>query len=123
MDKFERESRAAQRIFGMLPDDQAAEFHALWEEFEARQTAAARYANALDRIAPMLLNLTSGCGAYRLHGITPEKMRARNLQIVLDGCAPVWEFVEEMIGTAAARGLFEAVQEAARVEATGMAAS
>jgi len=56
-DKLEREERAAERLFGLLPADQGAELRALWEEFEARETAEARYAAALDRIQPVLQNL------------------------------------------------------------------
>lgn len=112
LDKIERETRAADRIFGLLPEDQATEFRVLWEEFEARTTPEARYANALDRLSPMLLNLRSGCGAYRQHGITPDRMRDRNRAIVLDSCSPLWAFIETMIGDAAARGLFDAVKQA-----------
>src|SRR5690606_17054776 len=55
--QHERASRAADRIFGLLPEDQARDFRALWDEFEARQTPEARFAAACDRFQPMLLNL------------------------------------------------------------------
>ena len=54
--QHERETRAADRIFGMLPADQAAAFRAIWDEFEARQTPESKFAAAVDRFQPMLLN-------------------------------------------------------------------
>jgi putative hydrolase of HD superfamily len=56
-DQYAREAQAAERIFGLLPDDQTREFRALWEEFEAKETAEARFASAVDRFQPVLLNL------------------------------------------------------------------
>ena len=65
----EREERAAERIFALLPAEQAGELRALWDEFEARQSAEARFALALDRLQPMLLNYFNGgaglAGAWR----------------------------------------------------------
>ncbi|HEX5324571.1 MAG TPA: HD domain-containing protein, partial [Capsulimonadaceae bacterium] len=55
-DKVEREERAADRIFGLLPADQGKQIRLLWEEFEARETPEARFAAAIDRLMPMLLN-------------------------------------------------------------------
>src|SRR5690606_8064997 len=54
--KAEREQEAAGRLFGLLPGDQPADLRALWEEFEARATAEARFANSLDRLMPLLHN-------------------------------------------------------------------
>ncbi len=65
-DKAEREQRAADHLFGLLPDDQAAELHALWTEFEARQTAEARFANALDRLMPLIHNTLNDGHTWRL---------------------------------------------------------
>ena len=70
MDQAEREQKAAERIFGLLPPDQAAEFRGLWEEFEARQTPEARYAAALDRFQPLLHNYLTGGRAWLDHAVT-----------------------------------------------------
>ena len=59
-DKAERERRAADRLYGLLPDDQARELRAAWEEFEAAESAEARFAHALDRLQPLLQNLQIG---------------------------------------------------------------
>ena len=75
--KRERELRAAERIFGLLPPDLDAEVRGLWEEFEAMETAEARYANAIDRIQPFLQNVHSEGGTWRSYGVTREQVLAR----------------------------------------------
>src|SRR5204863_6389117 len=64
-DKNEREERAAARIFGLLPKDQCDELLALWHEFEAIDTPEARFANALDRLEPLLGNYATGGGSWK----------------------------------------------------------
>lgn len=64
-----KERAAADRIFGLLPADQAAGLQAMWEEFEANETADARFARALDRIQPILQNAASGGATWRDHGV------------------------------------------------------
>jgi putative hydrolase of HD superfamily len=75
--KQEREERAADRLFGMLPPGQDTEFRALWDEFEAGTTPESRYANALDRLQPLLLNAESGGGSWRTHGISRAQVLQR----------------------------------------------
>ncbi len=75
--KVEREERAAVRIFGMLPPDQRDAFRALWDEFEAGTTPESRYANALDRLQPLLLNAENGGGSWRTHGIRRAQVLKR----------------------------------------------
>jgi putative hydrolase of HD superfamily len=100
----QREEEAAERIFGLLPDDQAREFRALWEEFEARETPEARYARALDRLQPLLLNYRSGGLAWRQHGISAAQVRRINRSIE-DGAPPLWEFARGLIREAEKEGL------------------
>jgi putative hydrolase of HD superfamily len=88
-DQHQREAAAATRIFGLLPDDQAVEFRALWDEFEARSTADARFAHAIDRCQAMLLNCLSKGVTWRRHQVTVEQVRARNAPIA-DGAAALW---------------------------------
>ena len=95
-DQHEREAVAAKRIFGLLPDDQAAEFRALWDEFEAKNTAEAKFATAVDRFQPMLLNCRSQGAAWNRHGVTHERVIARNHQID-DGCKALWHYAETML--------------------------
>lgn len=77
LDKAERERLAADRIFALLPPDQAELLRALWEEFEVMETPASRFANALDRLMPMLHNFHNGGGTWRRAGVTLQKVLAR----------------------------------------------
>jgi putative hydrolase of HD superfamily len=98
-----REARAARRIFGLLPPDQAAEFRALWDEFEARATAESKFAAALDRFQPMLLNCRTSGAAWRKHGVTHDRVVARNRHVA-DGSTELWEYAEKMLQAAVAAG-------------------
>lgn len=81
LDKEEREQKAADRIFSLLPADQGAQLRALWDEFEAMQTPESRFANALDRLMPMLHNFHNEGGTWRRAGVTMEKVLARQSAI------------------------------------------
>ncbi len=101
--KAERERRAADRIFGLLPPDQRAEMRALWEEFEAAETADARFAAALDRMMPVLHNIHTEGRAWRENGVTAEMVIGRNSRIA-EGSRVLWERVRALIGKAVERG-------------------
>lgn len=75
--KEERERAAADRIFGLLPADQAAHVRGVWDEFEAHATLEARFANALDRLQPLLQNAQSGGGTWRQPGVTRDAVLQR----------------------------------------------
>jgi len=94
--QHEREAIAADRIFGLLPADQAQAFRALWDEFEAKQTAESKFATAVDRFQPMLLNCRSQGAAWNRHGVTHDRVVARN-QHIADGCAELWNYAEKML--------------------------
>ncbi len=98
-----RESVAADRIFGLLPLDQAREFRALWDEFEAHKTPEARFAAAVDRFQPMLLNCRTEGAAWRRHGVTRDRVIARNRHIA-EGSSALWEFAAEMLESVVAAG-------------------
>ena len=102
--QHEREARAADRIFGLLPDDQGREFRALWDEFEERKTPEARFAAAVDRFQPMLLNCMTEGAAWNRHGITKDRVVARNRHMA-DGSTALWEQALAMINEAVARGV------------------
>ncbi len=76
--KAEREEKAAQRIFGLLPEDQKDEYYSLWHEFEDSKTNEARFAAVIDRIQPLLLNYTKEGISWREHGIAKKQVLARN---------------------------------------------
>ena len=102
--QHEREARAADRIFGLLPADQGAELRACWEEFEARLTPEARFAAAVDRLQPVLLNILTDGEKWREHGITRAKVVARN-QHAREGAEAVWAHALAMLDDAVARGI------------------
>ena len=106
LDKAERESIAAQRIFGLLPSDQEGEFRALWEEFESGATADARFAAALDRFMPQLHNFHTGGRSWKEHGITAERVLARNISMA-DGSETLWEVTQDLIRRAVHEGFIE----------------
>jgi putative hydrolase of HD superfamily len=102
-DQHEREAKAATRLFGLLPPDQAADFRALWDEFEERRTPEARFACACDRFHPMLLNCLTDGHAWQKHGITQDRVLARNAHVA-DGSQALWEYAVRMIDEAVAAG-------------------
>ena len=101
--QHEREARAADRLFGLLPPDQELEFRALWDEFESRITPEARFALAVDRFQPMLLNCLTQGAAWNRHGITQDRVLARNRHIA-DGCSDLWAYAEKMVQDAVNAG-------------------
>jgi len=94
--QHEREAIAADRIFGLLPPDQAREFRVLWDEFEEKQTPESKFATAIDRFQPMLLNCRSGGAAWNRHGVTHDRVIARTRNIA-DGCDELWRYAEKML--------------------------
>ena len=94
--QHEREVVAAERIFGLLPPDQGAAFRALWDEFEAKETAEAKFATAVDRFQPMLLNCRSQATAWNRHGVTHDRVVARNRHIA-SGSEELWRYAEAML--------------------------
>lgn len=105
-EQHRREQAAADRLFSLLPDDQGPELRALWEEFEARATPTARFAGAVDRLQPMLLNLAVGGGPWREHGITAERVLAVNA-VIGDGSPELWEHAQALVQAAVADGVLD----------------
>ncbi len=101
--KAEREQKAADRIFTILPAEQAERFRALWDEFEARVTPEARFAAALDRFQPLLHNYHTQGAAWQAHGVTADKVLARNAHM-RDGSESLWRYAESMIHDAVEKG-------------------
>lgn len=102
-DKAEREQRAADRVFAGLPDDQARELHELWHEFEARATPESRFAAAVDRLQPQLLNYHTRGRLWREHGVTADRVIERNRHMG-DGAPGLWEYAQQLIQDAVAKG-------------------
>ena len=86
----EREEKAADRIFGMLPEDQGTKLRALWEEFEACETAESRFARTMDNIQPLILNDASNGKSWVEHGVHLRQIMNRN-QNTAKGSEILWE--------------------------------
>ena len=97
--KAERENRAADRIFYLLPADQASELRDLWQEFEERATNEAKFAAALDRLIPLLHNFHTEGRSWREHSIMSTQVMQRNRHIV-EGSESLWEFAQNLINEA-----------------------
>lgn len=93
-DKPLREQAAAERIFGLLPEDQARSVRALWDEFEAAQTADARFAQALDRLGGVLQNLLNEGGTWVEHGISREAILKRQ-DPIREAMPDLWPWLVE----------------------------
>lgn len=90
----ERERKAAERLFGMLPDDQGARFRELWDEFEAAVTPEARFARAMDNIQPLMLNAATDGKAWREHGVHLGQVLGRQERTKY-GSEQLWEYAYE----------------------------
>ncbi|MFH4859592.1 HD domain-containing protein [Vibrio diabolicus] len=102
-EQVEKEIRAAERLFGMLPSDQEQELLALWHEFEAAQTDDAKYAKALDRLIPMLLNYHNNGQSWKEHGVSCEQALTINKRIEF-GSVTLWDKAKELIEEATEKG-------------------
>lgn len=105
--KAEREVEAADRLFGILPDDVGTRLRAAWEEYEGGDTAEARFARVFDRLSPFLLNLGAEGIAWRRWSVGADRVRAV-LAPVAEGAPELGAFVDAMIDRAVADGLLRA---------------
>ncbi len=105
-DKKERELAAAKKIFAYLPPDQASDFRSAWDEFEDVQTSEAKFAAAMDRLQPLLLNFSTNGEAWRKHGVTRSQVIQRN-QHIANGSATLWEFASWLIDESVRRGYLQ----------------
>lgn len=92
----ERETKAADRIFGMLPEDQGTKFRDLWEEFEAYETAEAKFAHVLDNCQPLILNDASGGKSWQEHTVHKSQIYKRN-EHTGEGSMEIWEYMKQLI--------------------------
>lgn len=103
LDKAEREQRAAERIFNILPADQAKEIMNLWQEFEELATPESRFANCLDRMQPVLLNYHTQGHTWQRPGITRAKVLNR-IAILEENAPELWAFMNEVIEDSIQKG-------------------
>lgn len=91
----EKEIIAAERLFGMLPEDQKKAFIELWEEFEEKKSAEAKFAAAIDRFEPILQNYLTDYYTWKTHGISLNQLHEKN-EHIKDGSKVIWETVQKI---------------------------
>jgi putative hydrolase of HD superfamily len=101
--KADREQQAADRLFSLLPPDQAQEFRALWDEFEAQTTPNAQFAACLDRLQPLLNNQQTQGHSWQQHGITRDRVLQR-MQPLETGAPALWSLVQQIVADCVAAG-------------------
>jgi putative hydrolase of HD superfamily len=102
--QVERELKAADRIFALLPDDQAKEFRALWDEFELKASNEARFANAMDRLQPLLHNFFTEGGTWRTNAVTSSDVDRRMAPIGI-ASATLGDLSSQLIALAIEQGI------------------
>ena len=105
-DKLDREIEAANRLFGMLDPVQGAEIRALWDEFEAKETAESRYANAVDRLQPLLLNYMTNGHTWKLGDVHATQIYKR-MDIIRTATPELGHIVEGIINTSIQAGILK----------------
>ncbi len=101
--KEAEEIAAADRIFALLPEPEATELRALWDEYEARETPEAKFAYACDRLQPLMLNLATGGSTWHARGVTSTQVKGINSALA-DGLDGIWPIAERLIDEAVADG-------------------
>lgn len=100
------ERKAAERIFGLLPQDQAAELIALWEEFEACETEEAKFAKSMDRFEPLLQNVSNEGGTWKEYGVDFSNVYKTQV-VIKDGSAAIWAIAKPMLDDSVQKGHFK----------------
>ena len=94
--KREREVKAAERIFGLLPKDQEEQFRELWDEFEAYESAEAKYAHMLDNFQPLMLNDALDGKSWKEHKVKKSQIYRRNAK-TMEGSEKIWEYMKDLV--------------------------
>lgn len=100
------ELEAVTRIFGLLPEGEGAQLLALWREFEAAETRESRFANAIDRVMPVLLNLANRGQSWRENDVSYERVVKRIEPPIRGGCPALWDWLAPKLQQARIDGYF-----------------
>jgi putative hydrolase of HD superfamily len=111
-DQYEKEVLAAEKIFGMLPEDQATDLKETWMEFEKKESIEARFANALDRMEPLLQNYLNKGDTWKKFGISSEKVYKHNEQVG-NGSNELWQAITVILNECVEKGYLESAQQSA----------
>ncbi len=102
----DEERLAAQRIFGLLPQEQRDELIAIWEEFEAGESSEAKFARSMDRLEPLLQNTSNKGGTWNEFGVNYDKVYEKK-QIIKEGSDTLWNFAEGLINESVEKGILK----------------
>jgi putative hydrolase of HD superfamily len=102
----EEELIAAKRIFGLLPEKQAEEFIAIWQEFEDGLTAEAKFAKSMDRFEPLLQNTSNNGGTWREFDVPYQKVYDKK-KAIKEGSVTIWEYAEQLINESVEKGILK----------------
>ena len=97
---------AAKRIFGLLPREQAAEFIAIWEEFEEGLTDEAKFAKSMDRFEPLLQNTSNEGGTWAEYDVPYEKVYQKK-KVIKEGSTSIWNYAENLINQSVEKGILK----------------
>ncbi len=100
------ELAAAKRIFGILPDEQAEELVALWLEFEEEQTSEAKFAKSLDRLEPLLQNVSNNGGTWKEFGVDYQKVYDKK-KAIKEGSSLLWNYAENLLDESVKNGILD----------------
>lgn len=102
----EQELIAAKRIFGMLPEEQAGDFIAIWEEFEEGATNEAKFARSMDRFEPLLQNSSNNGGTWREFDVPYQKVYDKK-KVIKEGSTVIWGYAENLINESVENGILK----------------
>ncbi|CAD0002208.1 hypothetical protein FLACHUCJ7_00897 [Flavobacterium chungangense] len=102
----DEERLAANRIFGLLPKNQAEELIAIWEEFEAGETDEAKFAKSMDRLEPLLQNTSNDGGTWKEFGVNYDKVYEKK-SVIQEGSKSIWNYAEGLIDESVEKGILK----------------
>ncbi len=102
----DEERLAANRIFGLLPKEQAEDLIAIWEEFEAGETDEAKFARSMDRLEPLLQNTSNNGGTWKEFDVSFEKVHQKK-SIIKEGSETIWNFAEQLLDQSVEKGILK----------------
>ncbi len=102
----DREAKAANRIFSILPEDQREELHSLWKEFDSKSTPEARFAVAIDKLQPLILSYNNRGWSWERHGVVRSQI-VEEKRCIEEGSKKLWEVAQELIEASVSGGFLE----------------
>ncbi|WP_025764440.1 HD domain-containing protein [Dyadobacter tibetensis] len=105
-DNTDEEMKGAERIFGLLPEAQAKEMMELWKEFEAGHSNEAKFAKSMDRLEPLLQNVSNNGGTWKEFGVKYQAVYNKK-KVIEQGSNSLWEYAEELLDKSVERGILK----------------